>query len=448
MDFNEFKQIASAKARELGIQAYELYYQSTESTSVSAFQHELNEFTSSKAGGVCFRCIVQGKMGYASTEALSREQAEAIVLRAVDNASVLETEEPVFLNEGGQSYEDFHRLDNALPQTDALIAAVLDTQEKLYAADPMVVDGSSTEGVREQSEIAIFNSKGLDLRYASSLSGLIVSAVVSDGQEMSDDFSIKIGSLSQIDSNKLTETAVAGAIRKLGGEPAPTAVCPVVFGSRAMSDLLSAFSAVFSSENAQKGLSRLAEREGQRIASSAVTLVDDPFYPENPIPVPFDAEGSPTHKKYIIENGELKTLLYNLKTAAIAGKQTTGNASKGSYDSPVGIAPFTMYFAPGEYSEEALVQKAGKGVYINFLGGTHAGADAVSGDFSLQSGGFLIEEGKKTRPVKSFTVAGNFYDLLKQITAVGSNLELPYATGMTAFASPSVLVENLSIAGK
>ena len=60
----------------------------------------------------------------------------------------------------------------------------------------------------------------------------------------------------------------------------------------------------------------------------------------------------------------------------------------------------------------------------------------------------MIEGGKKTTPVKSFTVAGNFYELLRKITKVANNCCLPSAMGMTAFGSPSVLVENLSIAGK
>jgi PmbA protein len=80
--------------------------------------------------------------------------------------------------------------------------------------------------------------------------------------------------------------------------------------------------------------------------------------------------------------------------------------------------------------------------------GLHAGANAVSGDFSLQSTGYLIEDGKKTKFVKSFTVAGNFYDMLKNITAVSDTVVLPNAMGKTAFGSPCVLVEQLSIAGK
>ena len=81
MDFNAFKEIVIAKAQAMGIAEYELYYQTAESTSVSAFQHSINQFTDSTEGGVCFRCIVDGKMGYASTEDLSKEQAKAIVAK-------------------------------------------------------------------------------------------------------------------------------------------------------------------------------------------------------------------------------------------------------------------------------------------------------------------------------------------------------------------------------
>ena len=114
----------------------------------------------------------------------------------------------------------------------------------------------------------------------------------------------------------------------------------------------------------------------------------------------------------------------------------------------MGVRPFTMYLAGGELTEEQLLEKAGNGVYINSLSGLHAGADPISGDFSLQSAGFMIEDGKKTTAVKSFTVAGNFYDLLKNIECAASNVELPMAMGMTSFGAPSVLVQGLSIAGK
>ena len=447
MNFNEFKNAVIAKCQEMGIADYELYYQVGGSTSVDTFMHEINEFSSSLVGGVCLRCIVGGKMGYASTQALSQSEAAAIVERAVDNAQALESDDEVFLGEGGQTYEPLDITPYDLPSTEELIATVLATQEKLYA-NPGVIDGCQSQGFVEHSEVAICNSKGLDLHYENNAAGLIAVAVVTNGTEMANSFKFKLGKLDTIDTDALTKKAADSALQKLGGEVAPTGKYPVVFNPDAMSSLLQVYSSIFSSEAAQKGLSKLAGQEGQIIAADTVTLVDDPFHKDNPEPMNFDAEGSPTHKKNIIENGKLTTLLYNLKTAHKAGCKTTGNASKGGYTAPVGISPFTMYLAGGDMTEEELLDKVGSGVYITDLAGLHAGADAISGDFSLQSSGFMIEDGKKTTYVKSFTVAGNFYDLLKNVVAVANNMELPRAMGKTTFGAPTTWVDGLSIAGK
>jgi PmbA protein len=448
MDFNAFKEIVIAQCAAQGVTEYELYYQTAESVSVDTFQHSVNEFKSSMGGGVCFRAIVGGKMGYASTEDLSAEQAKALVEKAIDNASVLESEEQVFLGEGGQTYEDLPNRDYPLPTTEELIAKALETQEKIYAADPMVIDGCATTGIVERSQVAIVNSNGLDLSWHSNAAGLVVVGVVSNGTDMANDYQIKLGELSKIDTDAMIRKAVDTAKEQLGGEVAPTGVYNVVFDPEAMASLLGVFSSIFSSEAAQKGLSKLGDKEGTVIASPLVTLVDDPMHPENPDPINFDAEGSPTHKKNIIEKGELKTLLYNLKTAAVAGKKTTGNASKAGYDAPIGLRPFTMHLAAGDCTEEELLRKAGNGIYIRSVEGLHAGANAVSGDFSLQSTGYMLEDGKKTKFVKSFTVAGNFYEMLMNITAVSDKVILPNAMGKTAFGSPLVLVEQLSVAGK
>ena len=448
MNFNEFKELVIAECAAQGIAEYELYYQAGASTSVDTFQHSINEFSSSYTGGVCFRCIVNGKMGYASTEALNAQQARSVVAKAVDNAITLEAEEAVFLGKGGQEYEPLEDKSYALPSTEELIAKVLETTEKLYAADAMAVDGCQTNGIVETSEVAIYNSKGLDLHLSSQVAGLVAVGVVSNGKEMSNDYQIKLGKLDEIDTDTLVKKAIDGAKEKLGGEVAPTGQYPVIFSPEAMCSLLGVYSGIFNSEAAQKGLSKLAGKEGEIIAAPCVTLMDDPFHKENPEPMNFDAEGSPTHKKAIIENGVLNTLLYNLKTAAVAGKKTTGNASKAGYDSPVGIRPFTMYLAGGDLTEEELLAKAGNGVYITDLSGLHAGADSISGDFSLQSAGYMVENGQKTTYVKSFTVAGNFYELLKNIAALANNSHLPRAMGSTAFGAPTVLVEGLSVAGK
>lgn len=449
MDFNRFKQAVIAAAEKLGVKEYELYYSFSESTDVGTFKHEINEFSSSVDGGVCFRCLVDGKMGYASTEALNDAEAESVVARAVENARSLESDDKQFLVAGGQKYQAIEKKSYPLPDTVKLVKTALDVDAALYAADPMIIDGSQGGAGVSVGKIAIYNSNGLDLSYENSGSYFIAAAVVSQNGEMSDSYEFRLGSLDDADIAGAVKKSVDDAKAMLGADVAPTGAYPVVFAPRAMASLLSVYSSAFSSENAQKGLSRLAGKEGQKIASDIVTIVDDPFYKDSAMPRNFDAEGSPTYTKNVIEKGVLKTLLYNLKTANVAGVKTTGNASKGSYSSSVGIKPFTFYIAPGDVTEEQLIEKAGNGVYITSLGGLHAGANAVSGDFSLQSSGFMIENGKKTdKAVKSFTVAGNFYSLLGQITAISDTVEKPRSGGSTAFCSPAVLVEGLTVAGK
>ena len=450
MDFQTFRQFADSEAAALHIEEYELYYELEESASVSAFRHETREFASANEGGVCLRCLVNGRMGYASTQLLSEESARALVRRAVDNAAVLENDQPEALVPAGQSYQTIAAEAGPLPGAAALRETVLAGQDALYA-QPGVVDGCETEAFANRVSIAIHNSRGLDLQYERTISGAVLSAVVSDGREdgeKTSDYKICLGALDALDLPAAAKEAAGNARDTLGAGVAPSGTMPVVFSAKAMAQLLGTYSAVFSAENAQKGLSLLKDKEGAEIAAPIVTLVDDPFYEKSAMPMPFDAEGSPTRRKNVIENGVLSTLLYNLRTAAAAGRETTGNGDKPNYDAKVGVRPFTMYLASGELTQEQLLEKAQNGVLINSLGGLHAGANPVSGDFSLQSAGFLIENGKKAAPVRSFTVAGNFFSLLKSITAIANDPEPPTSPSSTAFVSPSVLVEGLSIAGK
>ena len=450
MDFQTFRQLAAQEAAALKIEEYELDYQMEESASVSAFRHEIREVSDANEGGVCMRCLVDGRMGYASTQLLSEESARSLVRRAAGNAAVLETVEPEYLVGAGQNYRSVAASAAPLPEADALRRAALAGQDALYAQEG-VVDGSNTEVHANRFSIAIHNSRGLDLQYENTLTFAILSPVVSDGapeEEKATGFKFALGQLDQLDLSATAKETADEARETLGAGAAPTGVMPVVFSPKAMSYLLTFYSEVFSAERVQKGLSLLKDKEGTAIASPIVTLVDDPFYAKNPLPMPFDAEGTPTRRKNVIENGVLTTLLYNLRTAAAAGKTTTGNAAKSNYDSVIDIQPFTMYFASGELTQEELLQKAQNGVLITSLDGLHAGANTISGDFSLQSSGFLIENGQKGAPVRSFTVAGNFFDLLKNITAIANDPQPPFFPSSTSFVSPSVLVEGLSIAGK
>lgn len=447
MTFEEFKNAVIAETRQRGIEDYELYYAQYDAISVEAFRHEISEFSTGIEGGVCFRCAVDGHMGYASTEELSPDGAAALVRRAAENAVTLESDETPLLVAGGQTYEAHKPEEYPLPDAAGLVRTVLEMQDMMLGSDPAVLDNSQSGAYVSANTVAICNSRGLDLKHTSRSAALMAMPIVGDGHEMSNAYEMKRGDFAKIDRAEVIAKAVKKAKDSLGGGVPATGAMPVVFSPEAMSSLLGTFSQAFSSEMAQKGLSALRGKEGQTVAGANVTLVDDPFF-EGSAMMPFDDEGSPTHKKNVIENGRLVTLLYNLQTAAKAGKATTGNGAKAGYASKVGVRPFVMYLAPGEKTEEELLKEAGNGVYINMLGGLHAGANPISGDFSLQSGGFLIEDGKKTAPVKSFTVAGNFFTMLNAIRDIASNLEPPRGGGSTGFTSPSVLVDGLTVAGK
>jgi len=131
------------------------------------------------------------------------------------------------------------------------------------------------------------------------------------------------------------------------------------------------------------------------------------------------------------------------------GVETTANASKASYSSPVGVSPYVFSIEGGTLTEDELLEKLDTGIYITEFKGLHSAANAVTGDFSLESAGFLVEEGKKTRAVKSFTVSGNFFELLKKVEEISNTVKgLSAPTSFTAYGAPDVLVRDLSVAGK
>ena len=112
--------------------------------------------------------------------------------------------------------------------------------------------------------------------------------------------------------------------------------------------------------------------------------------------------------------------------------------------SPVSIFPTNLYIEKGEKSLEELIKEVGEGILITDLAGLHSGANSITGDFSLAAKGFYIKDGKKSYPVEQITIAGNFFSMLKDIEAVGSDLKFP----MSSIGSPSVKIKEISIAGK
>jgi PmbA protein len=139
--------------------------------------------------------------------------------------------------------------------------------------------------------------------------------------------------------------------------------------------------------------------------------------------------------------------LHNKKTGGKEGVQSTGNAYKASYKSPVSIAPTNFFISPGSVSLDEAMDEMVEGIYITDVQGLHAGLNAISGDFSLSATGFVIYEGKKTNAVHQITIAGNFFEMLMDIKIICSDLKF-IMPGSGHIGSPSILIGKLDISGE
>lgn len=438
MNTEAIKTAVAQAAAELGVQDYEISISTQESAGAEALKDEISSVTYSRSSAMQVRCVKGGKSGYATSELVTAEAAAELVALACDNAAVIDDEDTVGLFEGSKEYTAVSDHAETLPSADDMKTHALELQKMVYDASDKIVDGTqcAVQGLSVSS--ALMNSAGLDVNYDCSLVYRVVSAAVKDGEEASDDY--RIIPLEKEDAQVSVDKAVKGALSKLGADSVDSGKYNVIMDSNTVRSLLTTYAAVFSARSAYMKTTLLAGKEGQMVASPLVTLVDDPFYPEKFGHCPFDGEGVAVYTKNIIEKGELKTLLYNRMYAKLLGKETTGNASDAKQIEPKGL-----YVAPGEYTSEALLNKLGSGLYITDLNGLHAGANVQSGDFSLQAEGFLVENGKKTRPVKNITIADNFFNILKKVDAISDTVV--FGTG-SDFGAPEMLFSDISVSGK
>jgi len=442
MTNTDFFTKASEYARKAGCDGCETFFAAGESFEVNANAGEIDRYSVSRDAGVSVRISFGGRQGYAYTERI--DEPEKLVDRAIDNAKCIESDDPHPMQKKC-AYQTIAPGKSALADKDeqARISLARRMEQAAMEADERVQRVVYCSVICEAGRVAIRNTNGLLAERSSDLSLIFVMPSVKDGEEVQTGIAFRMGA-DAADAEGCAREAVQDALDKLGGTPVASGTYRVLFKPFAFCDLMTAFAPMFSADEAQRGRSLLAGKEGQRIASEIVTLTDDPFDPV--APRAFDGEGTPCAPKSVIENGVLKTLLHNLKTAAKAGVKSTGNGSRRSAASTVGVAPAVFRIEPGGIPFDGMVKRLGNGLIVTELEGLHAGVDAVSGDFSLKAAGFLVENGVVVRPVSGVTAAGNFIELMKNVSALGSDLQ--YALPQNGYyAAPSVLVEKLTIAG-
>ena len=450
MNFDLIKNALVSALAEKGITEYEIYYTSSSDNSIGTLNREVNSFSSSTSGGLCLRLLCDGKMGYASSELMTEGEMYDLVDRAISNAIATEKPDTVGIYGGGGEYEE-NRIPQFVPvSTATLRSAAIRSGEAVFNESEKVQDGSQSQAISSGFDIRIINSHGLDLVCNCGLNVLVGEAVVMDNGEKQEDYSLKEFDAENLDTviGELASEAVGDALAKIGAGLVPSGKYNVVISGKQMRSLLSVFSSAFSAKAVIDGMSPLAGKLGELIASPIVTITDDPQREGSSIGLTFDAEGVPTHRHEIVGSGMLNTFLHNRETAKQMGTETTANASKAGYSSPIGVRPHSFCIEAGDKTKDEILALAKDGIYVTEIKGLHAGANPITGDFSLESAGFMIRDGKLGEAVKSFTVAGNFFEILKNVTALGDKIERGVQTGFTAFGSPDVLVPDMSVAGE
>ena len=447
MTIDQFIQALLDEALKAGIEAAEIYLSSGDRFRAMCVKGEITNYTVNATRGLSLRGLYQGKMGYAATEAFDEAAVSQLVEAVKESASLTEDEDVQEIYRGDREYPKADNYNPALDQVDEArkLALIQDIEKKALALDDRIAALNYNMISTSSGETRIVNSYGLNLKHRDNMAVCYVNATAKESGRVSTGSGFKVTrNFDELDADAIAREAVEEALFMLKAAPVPSGTYRAIIDAKCMPDMLGAFDGVFSAESAQKGLSLLAGKEGEMIASEAVTLMDDPLLPGGLGSQPFDAEGVATRTKAVIEKGKLTTLLHNLKTARKAGVKTTGNAAKSGYAGAVNVSPSNFFLAPGKKTLAELMQDMGDGLVITEVSGLHAGANAISGDFSLIAQGYTVKNGKKDQPVEQITVAGNFYQLLKNIRAVGSDLTFPGS----AIGSPSVDVGEISVAGK
>jgi PmbA protein len=241
------------------------------------------------------------------------------------------------------------------------------------------------------------------------------------------------------DAKSVGEEAARRTLRKLGAKPVATCEVPVVFDPDTARSILGMLAGCVMGSTIWRKSSYLVGREGTEVASSLVTVIDDPLLPRAPGSRPYDGEGLASRRNVVVEKGVLKTYLCDSYSGRKLQRESTGNAARGG-SAGVSCSTTNFILQPGTDSNEAIVKGTKRGLYVTDMMGY--GFNSVTGDFSRGASGFWIENGELAHPVSEVTISLNVDDLWKRIDAVGSDLDL-----RTATAAPTIRVAKMTVAG-
>ena len=234
--------------------------------------------------------------------------------------------------------------------------------------------------------------------------------------------------------------ALAGrrAVERMAPRQPKTGQYPVLFDERIAASLIGHLIAAANGASVARGSSWLKDDLGAQVLPEHLSVIEDPHRPRVGGSRPFDAEGLPTKRRAIVENGVLTGWTLDLASARKLGMSPTGNAARGVSSAP---SPSTWNIAltPGEASRADLIRDMGTGLLVTSMIGSTI--NPTTGDYSRGASGFWVENGEITGPVNECTIAGNLRDMLRRI--IPANDARPHLSRVV----PSLLIEGMTLAG-
>ncbi len=432
-----------ALAKEAGLSEVELYISESRSLSISMFHGEVDEYKDNNGYSILARGILNGKCGSATADVWNKEKAAWLIKEIVANAKVIENDDPIFIFKGSEKYHKVNTFNKDLEnvKTDDVLANLVAIEKECRSLDPRIIEVAGTEYNQVSEKVTLVNSNGLNLVQKNNFYYYVAQCMAKQGEQTKSGYDFFFDNdASKFDLKKFAKKVVDQTVAQLGGEACATNKYKAILHPDVVSSLIKAYVGHANSEEVQKRSSLFIGKLGQKVASKKVTIEDRPLQ-KNPFARWFDDEGVATYNKAIIKNGVLETYLYNLTTAAKEGVQTTGNGYGGGKK---GVSSTFLYLKPGKKSLDELFQEVGNGVFITDVSGLHAGLNPQSGNFSLQSTGFMIENGKKGKPLDLITVSGNLLEIFQDVIEVGNDVTVS-PSGVSA---ESILIKKIAVSGK
>jgi PmbA protein len=423
----------------------EVYSRIMFSTSVSVQAGEMQGIESEKKTEVAIRIVKGDKMGAAVATNLDDE---SIIERALISLENQKSEAVEFPNESVENVIcSSDQVKNM--NTQELVRLTFDVSDRLKTFAPEITSG--VEFVKTVKNVKMINSSGFEGEYDYTN----IAAQIYTLNEQGFYSTIKEYSGSDLPEIKDEHLLNMIELHKLGNHMVTleNEKMPVVFSGNVMGSLMLRVLGGVNGGNVSKSISPVGDKLGQKLFSEKITIRDDATMPMGCNSYAFDDEGTPAQNTVIYENGVLKNFLVSSGQSKKLGRKPTGNAQKRTLfskeieDSP-SVFDTNIIIEGHSIPDQEIIGGIKRGLFITGVMGAHTG-NINQGDFSMNiSSGFLIENGKMIGKVKGAMIAGNIYDLFKNVEAIGTEKEVMRSIFYTMGYSPMVLFSEANIVGR